>query len=402
MPKPPRSDSMKHLFAILILIAGLVIAPPASAGDLIISRAVLEDVTGALTISDVTGREFKPVGPTLYKGFTDSAYWLRLRVRAPAKGNEVVLFIRQPFLNEIRLYEADAGNPLGWKTRVTGNYYPYSKRDRARNSLGFVVNVATPEATYYLRLKTSTQSQLSVEAVAPDEAEHKDNQLDLLEVFFVTSMLLLLLWAIHSYLLDRLPVVGLFAVHQAVYTLYGIAITGYLAPFIPGGYPQLADWATAIPYCGVSFTTLLFCRELFKPYQPPPVLMRGLNLFLLAFPIELAAMALGYTPFAVIVNAVLIRVSWWYFVITTFTLRKEQSPSRRLLQLFFVTITLVFTVFWLSNRSSPSDTKSYLYGRQTLIANGLIIGGLFAMILNARLLLLCYIQKRHNILKIQA
>lgn len=376
---------MKHFFAVLALLFGLhSIAPPVFAEDLVMSRAVLEDRAGTLTIADAARSTFKPVGPTLSRGFTNSVYWLRLRVRAPAKGSEVELFIRQPYLNEIRLYEADAGHPSSWKTRVTGNHYAYSERDRARSSLGFVVNVTSPEATYYLRLKTRSTLQMSVEALQPEEAEHKSHQFDLLEVFFVTSMLLLLLWAMHSYLLDRLPVVGLFAIHQAVYTLYGIAITGYLAPLLPAGFPQLADLSTAVPYCAVSFTTLLFCRTLFTPYQPPPLLMRGINLFLLVFPLQLAAMAFGYTTFAVILNAVLIRVSWWYFVVMTFTLRKEHSPSRRLLQVFFVAITLIFTLFWLSSHSSQLGPINNM-GRQILIANGLIIGGLFAMILNSRL-----------------
>lgn len=376
---------MKHFFAVLALLFGLhSIAPPVFAEDLVMSRAVLEDRAGTLTITDAARSTFKPVGPTLSRGFTNSVYWLRLRVRAPAKGSEVELFIRQPYLNEIRLYEADAGHPSSWKTRVTGNHYAYSERDRARSSLGFVVNVTSPEATYYLRLKTRSMLQMSVEALHPEEAEHKSHQFDLLEVFFVTSMLLLLLWAMHSYLLDRLPVVGLFAIHQAVYTLYGIAITGYLAPLLPAGFPQLADLSTAVTYCAVSFTTLLFCRTLFTPYQPPPLLMRGINLLLLLFPLQLAAMAFGYTTFAVILNAVLIRVSWWYFVVMTFTLRKEHSPSRRLLQVFFVAITLIFTLFWLSSHSSQLGPINNM-GRQILIANGLIIGGLFAMILNSRL-----------------
>lgn len=376
---------MKHFFAVLSLLFGLhSIDPPVFAEDLVVSRAVLEDRAGTLTIADAARSTFKPVGPTLSRGFTNSAYWLRLRVRAPAKGSEVELFIRQPYLNEIRLYEADAGHPSSWKTRVTGNHYAYSERDRARSSLGFVVNVTSPEATYYLRVKTRSTLQISVEALHPEEAEHKSHQFDLLEVFFVTSMLLLLLWAMHSYLLDRLPVVGLFAIHQAVYTLYGIAITGYLAPLLPAGFPQLADLSIAVPYCAVSFTTLLFCRTLFTPYQPPPLLMRGINLLLLLFPLQLAAMAFGYTTFAITLNAVLIRVSWWYFVVMTFTLRKEHSPSRRLLQLFFVTITLIFTLFWLSGYSSQLGPINNM-GRQILIANGLIIGGLFAMILNSRL-----------------
>jgi diguanylate cyclase (GGDEF)-like protein len=96
-------------------------------------------------------------------------------------------------------------------------------------------------------------------------------------------------------------------------------------------------------------------------------------------------MALGFIPFAVILNAVLIRVMWWYFVVMTCTLRTEQSPSRRMLRIFFIIITLIFTLFWFVDHSNVKETKSRLYGRQTLITNGLIIGGLFAMILNARL-----------------
>ncbi|WP_223923868.1 diguanylate cyclase [Geobacter sp. AOG2] len=375
---------MKRLFAYLILVVGLAAALPATAADLVVSRAALEDKAATLTISDVVGRDFVPVGATLSRGVSNSAFWIRLRVQAPAEGSRVVLFIRQPFLNEIRLYEADAGDPRSWRTRVTGNYYPYGERDRARNSLGFIVNVPPSGATFYLRLKTRSASQLSVSALTPDEADRQDTRFDLMEVIFVTAMLLLFLWAAQSYLLDRQPVVGLFALHQAMYTLFGVAITGYLAPFIPAGFPRLAEWSTAGPYCAVSFTTLLFCRALFKPYEPPPLLMRGLDLFLLVFPLELAAMALGYTPATMVVNAILIRISWWYFIVMAFTLRKEHAPSRRVLQLVFVTVTLVFTVFWFTSRSSQAGTNINI-GRQVLIVNGMFIGCLFAMVLNARL-----------------
>ena len=365
-----------------LFFIGLVFAPLVVAGDLIISRAALEDATGTLTIADVIGREFTPIGPTLSRGFTDSVHWLRLRVKAPAKGSEVVLFIRQPWLTEIRLYEADAGAPQGWKTRVTGTRYPYQERDRARTSLGFVVHIVDPEATYYLRLHTYPPSQLSVAALEPDEAERLDHRIDLLGVLLVTPMLLLLLWALHCYYLDRLPILGLFAIYQAVYALYGITLSGYLAPFVPAGVPQLAVWITAVSYCGVNFTTVLFCQALFKPYEPPPLLMRGLNLLLLAFPLQLAVMALGYTAIALMTNGLLFRIIWLYFVLMAFTLRREQLPSRRVLQIFFAATTLILNLFWIFSSGQVSATSTI--GRQLLIANGLIVGGFFALILNAR------------------
>ena len=375
---------MKRHFGIFIVIVGCVLTQPASASDLVISRAVLEDATGTLTIADVAGRVTAPAAPTLSMNSTDSVHWLCLRVRAPAEGSKVVLFIRPTYLNEVRLYEANSGNPLTWETRVTGNDYPYGDRDRASISLGFVVNVTAPEATYYLRLKTRSPAQFTVEALEPTEAESKDHQRDLVEVFFVTAMLCLLFWAILSYLLDRLPVVGLFAVHQAVYTLFGVVATGYLAPLSPASFPTLVDWVNAILYLAINFTTLLFCRELFKPYKPPPVLMRGLKLLLWAYPVLLLALALGYNAPAINTNAALIKITWLYFVVVAFALRAESTPRRRFMRAFFVLVLMNNTVFWIVSRNSLIASRINLSAIQQLIVDGLIIGGSFAIMLHAR------------------
>jgi signal transduction histidine kinase/CheY-like chemotaxis protein/HPt (histidine-containing phosphotransfer) domain-containing protein len=391
---------MKRILA-WTLLALFVTAIPAVAADLVVSRAVLEDKTGTLTIADVAKREFTSIGPTLSKGFTDSVHWLRVQVKAPAKGDEVVLFIRESFLNDIRLYEADTGAPQGWKTRVTGSYHPFRERDRGRMSLGFLVHVTVPEATYYLRLKTSDQSRMSLLALEPVEAEHLDGQFDMMEVLFVTAMMFLLLWGIHSYFQDRQLIIVLFALHQALYTLFGVAITGYLAPYIPAGYPHLADLAIIIPYCGGTFAIILFCRELFKPYEPPPLLIRGLNLFLCLFPVQLAAVAFGHAFIADILNFLLVRIIWWYFVIMAFTLRRELTPSRRTLQVSFIMIALVFNLFWYAHFFVAAGDNNYLSGRMVLIVYGLIVGGVFAMILNARSRRLL-LEARQSALELQA
>lgn len=315
---------------------------------------------------------------------TSSVHWICLRVRAPATGGKLVLFIRPTYLNEVRLYQAGSGNPLTWKTRVTGNQYPYANRERPNISLGFVVEVAAPEATFYLRLKTRSPAQFTVEALDPNEAERKDHQRDLVEVFFVTAMLCLLFWAILSYLLDRLPVVGLFAVHQATYTLFGIVATGYLAPLSLAAFPALVDWLNAILYLSINFTTLLFCRELFKPYKGPPLLTCGLGLLLWTFPVLLIALAFGYNAFAINTNAVLIKITWVYFVVMSFALRVESTPSRRFVRAFFILVLMSNAVFWFVGRNSGIDSRINLSAIQQLIVDGLIIGGSFALMLHAR------------------
>ncbi len=368
---------------LVILGLSLLVSAPAGAADLAVSRAVLEDPSAQLELSDVLKREFSPVGLTFYDGYSQSAYWMRITVHAPDEGRKAYLLIRQPFLNEVRLFEPDATKPSGWASRVTGSHYAYSEGERLRHTLGFRVKLDSPETTYYLRVKTISMPQLTVEALPPIEAHARVHEFDLLQVFFVTSMVALLIWALHSYLLDRQAVVGLFAIYQAAYVVYGTAITGYFGPLIPEGFPWLSDTLFVLPYCAVGFTCLLFCRTLFRSYEPPPLLMRGLDLMLWAFPLQLLAMALGKPMWAAISNSLLVRLAWWYLALMTFTLRKEQRPSRRMMQIVFSTVTLLFTALWLTYFTSRADTQSYLFGRQVLIANGLIVGILFAALVNA-------------------
>jgi diguanylate cyclase (GGDEF)-like protein len=375
---------MKSLFSISVLTLGLVLAPLAVASDLTISRTVLEDRTGTLTIDDVARRDGTPTGSTMSMGSSNSVHWMRLQVHAPAHGTKVVLYILPTYLSEVRLYERDSSDPTGWKTRVTGSHYAFSQRDRATTSLSFLVDVPGPQATFYLCLKTKTAFVIRVEAMEPEEADRRDHQRDLLEMFFATSMMFLLLWAMHSYFLDRQRVTVLFAVFQAVFTLFGIVAMGYLAPLNPASFPALVPWIDAILYLSINFTSLLFCRELFKPYEPPPLMMRGLKLLLWTYPVLLAALVLGYNSFAINGNAALTKANWIYFTVVAFSLRKENQPSRRLMQVFFVFVLLNNSVFWIALLSSRFISKADLGGLQMLVIDGLVIGGMFAVILHLR------------------
>ena len=379
-----RGDRWKGLLALLVLIAGLMPTLPARASDLVVSRSLLEDKQGTLTIAEVAGRTFTPVSPTFSMSGTSAAHWVCLRVRRPADGGKVVLYMHPSFLNEIRLYEAGPGDPRTWKTRLTGNLFPYAARDRSDISLGFVVDVSGAEATYYLRIQTRSTAWLDVQGLEPAEADRIEQQRDLTMVFFVTAMLCLLIWSILSYMLNRQSVTGLFAIHQACYTLFSIVTTGYLAPVLPDRFLQLGDWLNMVLYCTINFTPLLFCRALFKPYEPPPVLMRGLNLLLWTYPAVLVAIAVGHDTLAVTATTVLIRFTWLYFAVVAFSLRVEHVPSRRLLRVFFVSIFLNNVIFWQTGISSRFSALVHVTAMQTMIADGLVVGVLFAAIFHSR------------------
>lgn len=370
---------ISHLIRVLAILLGLCLASAAAAEDLIVSRAVFEDKDGLLTIAEATRQQFSPMGSILSEGYSGSAYWLRLQVRAPVKGDEVVLRIGPTLLDEVRLFEAGEQDPKEWITRVTGDRYAYEDRDRKDIALGFVVNVPAPEKTFYLRIKTTSASQITVEGLEPVQANRKGKQTDLLRNIFIGLMVWALVWAIDHYIVGRQAVVGYFALYQGIYMLYGLSATGYLAPFIHYDFPQLADWLSKILTCAVPFVFLLFSRTALKPYAPP--WLKGFTLLLMAFPIQLVALALDYTLVALSMATLVSIAAPWYCVLLAFAAKNEGVPSRRTLQATYIVIGLIATLFGLTDYGWITLFQTGAKNVWVLLTGGVVISSLLSSLL---------------------
>ena len=241
-------------------------------------------------------------------------------------------------------------------------------------------------AIFLLFVGTFLTEPVLASSLVASRAMPMDHQHDLVMMFFVTAMLFLLLWGLLNYALDRQREVGLFAIYQAVYTLYAVAAAGYLAAFSSVGLLRLADSVTTVLYLAINFTALLFCRELFKLYEPPPLLMRGFNLLLCVLPVQMVVLALGYNTFAINSNAVLIQIAWFYLAVTAIAFREEETPPRWVMQTFFVAVCLSHAAFWLCSRSARLSSAFNLSEIQLLAVNGLAVSGFFVVILKARTL----------------
>jgi diguanylate cyclase (GGDEF)-like protein len=379
---------MTRLLIVLVLLAGLFCAPVAAAQDLVISRAILEDPEGTLTINEVAQREFTPVVAIPSRGYTDAVRWIRLQVTKPERGDEVTLRIEPPYLDDVRLFEFDPTVPNGWKIRATGDLYPYNDRDSVSVVLGFVVEMTQPVSTYYLRVRTSSSSRIYVEALESHDAQRKDLRGLVLDGLFITTMLLILIWAMQHNLADRQPVLGWFCLYQAVYVVYALAITGYLVLFVPYAQSEWADHATSILVCAVAFGFVLFSRALFRLYSPPAMMMRGLDLLLLAFPFEMLALATAHARIALQANALMMAVSLIYLFAMSLTLRQEQVPRRRVVQMVYLAVGLFGLLSQLSNVGLLTTAASAPTFAVPLYAHGFITSILFVLLLRARVRLL--------------
>ncbi|MDO9232446.1 MAG: 7TM-DISM domain-containing protein [Methylotenera sp.] len=323
---------MPRLFLYLLGFLVFVVSASAWGDDLITSRAVFEDKSGTLKIDDVTHADFQPTGELLAKGYTNSAHWIRVQVRAPKvsadKNNSLLeLRIRPTFLDEVILYEADPLHAGRWISHATGDTQSYLQRERPAATPGFVVSMPAQEATYYLRLKTTSSSLMNVEALTPIEARTKDIRLDLFQALYLGFMLWILFWAANDYVVNRQPIVGLFLIYQSIYSLYAVAIMGYIAFLLPHAPVGFFDKITSTLICLAPLASLTLHRILFSLFAPPRRVLYMLDGLIVMGLLVMTMLMFGYVRQALHLNALIILLAAPTFVGLAFTSRTNAPPG---------------------------------------------------------------------------
>lgn len=372
---------MRSFPFLLFLVLSWSLSSAAWGGDFIVSRAVLEDRTGTLSIAEAAQATFLPSDAILSKGYTDSVHWLRIVVRSRADGGELVLRIRPGFLDEIKLYEPEPAVPGGWKTRVTGDRTPYLARERASLVLGFAIKPVKPDSVYYLRLKTTSSSILNVEALEPHQAQIKDMWLGMYQTGYLGFMLSLLVWAINNYVSSRQRVLAWFILHQLTYLFHSFALMGWLAPLLAPDSSGLADKLTSLIIWANVFFAAIFHRILLTPFAPLRLAMRVVDAMILVILGALAIMVSGHARLALHIIALMATLATPMLVVLAFSARQEAAPGRRILRTIYSLLAVSMLIGLLPLLGWVKAIEWNLY---TMSVNGFISACLMFALLHLR------------------
>lgn len=372
---------MRLLFAFMVSLAGLTLSPAAWGEDFVVSRAVLEDREGTLSVDEAVHAEFQPAGPILTRGYTESVYWLRLVVRTPAPGRALVLRIRPAFVDEVTLYAPDASAPGRWRVQVTGDRTPFLQRSHAAVTLGFVVRPVELETSYYLRLRTASASILSVEALEPHVAEARDLRLNLFQMFYLGLMLGLLFLAVTSYLTTRDRVVVWFVLYLVVYLLYNLALLGYLAPLFPKAEAGHLDLLTNAMVCTMSLVSLLFNRAVLALFDPPRPALRLLDALIAVVAVEMAFLATGAAGLALQINAWVALLAAPVMLGIAWSARRDAPPGRAVLRGLYALFALSLL---LSMLALLGWVQAIEWNLQASMLHGMVAAGLMFVLLHLR------------------
>ncbi len=150
----------------------------ASAEDALIGSGFFEDPSSALTVDDVQSAaidaRFMPFAGILNRGYSSSAFWLKLEIQASSSRNQssdllargysnsYILRILPSYLDEIALYDPMETSKT---VRFVGDQYPVPRNEYRSLNHNFTIMLAERPRTVWLRLKTSSTSMIKVSFV---------------------------------------------------------------------------------------------------------------------------------------------------------------------------------------------------------------------------------------------
>jgi PAS domain S-box-containing protein len=340
----------------------------------------LEDKGAALTLDDVlkplTQAAFQPVpqtGPGANFGFTSSAIWLRIVLRAsPAAPRDWLLELAYPPLDRLELFSPDGA--AGFERQLGGDLQPFAGRAVAhRNHVMPVRLVPGADNVLYLRLKSEGTVAAPVTLWRPAALARHDRAAYAALSLYFGLLIGLLLYNLLLFLSVRdvgyliyVGFVGCMGVGQA-------ALTGFGAQFL---WPQWTWWNSVSPAAGLAASAIfgiLFARNFLSSSKR----MRGIDRFILA---QLAgwcitlftalALPYGWSKWTVTVPAIVSVITM--VGLGVISIRREFAGARHFFLAWAVLLLGVVTLALHNVGALPSNP---------LTANALLIGSALEMVL---------------------
>jgi len=342
---------MLRAFLFLVFIQILIATSAfAKSHDYVLERAYFEDTSNSLSFDQVQDKPYTPFTGLLSKGYSKSAFWVRLKIEANTQSalKEFVLRIQPTYLDEIQLF--DPKHPSN-KSRVTGDRYSFEDSEYQSLSYNFVIPADDAPRYVWLRLKTTSTNLMQVRVLDTKGAKISDQVYETFSIAVISALLIFLIWSAIHWLMFRERVVGVFFIRQLTAILFFASYVGYFRVLLPEQFsPDFLDKSLSALVILSSATAIWFHIEFFRDYQLNRWLKLGFAIFALSFPIELIMMWSGYLTQALEINmAVILMVPIYMLLIALLGIRWNQLKEKvyvlpRPAMIFFHVIYVVIVV----------------------------------------------------------
>ena len=279
------------------------LAEPLASGhdprDRISERAWLDDPSNSLGPEQVAAMRWTPYSGPLRRGFVASTTWLRLKIEPapdsqgshPDRQSLLVLRILPGHLDEIALFDPRlAGQP----PQLAGDRQDIRQAEYRSFNQNLVLAAPSEPMEVLLRLRTSGNHGIHVEALGWDDLEDIERQQQVLIGAVLAFLLTILGWAVSAWWEQRDRVIGAFIVQQLVSIIFTLSLLGVFRAYLPGWLDaQTIDLITSTMFPITAATVLWFHWHFLREFKPPALGLRCVKWLAAATPLILLLMWAG-------------------------------------------------------------------------------------------------------------
>ena len=310
-----------------IILIFLIQIKPIVAKDYISERAYFEDKTGNLSFQEVKGKNFKKIDSVLAKGYSDSAFWLRLKINPLVESNfkSLLLRIQPTYIDSIQLFDsADNTNAK----RIVGDIYPVISNDYSSINFNFVIPGSDKERYVWLKINTTGTYFIATQALTINEFINTDLIQQIFSAFYIGVLCFLFIFPLTIWIRDKDALNIIFVVKQFAAVVLVVMDTGIQRLLFKEASPLFLK--TLFNYNFITYTAIMagFHYFFLKDYFPK----RWVNiLFLIAiacYPLEIIALANKYFIDSLYFNSLMLTVmAIAFFFIPFFGLDWEKNNN---------------------------------------------------------------------------
>jgi signal transduction histidine kinase len=246
--------------------------------------------------------------------FGSEPVWLRVQVPAVADREtpSFILTVRPPFLDKVTFYD-----PVLGVEKKAGDFYP--AKDDALGSVLFTFEVPALDAERYVLLKLqSTSTRLVNLSLLPlAEAQAYTRFVEWVTGFVLVLSVVFLAWALVHWMLTRERLMGIFAIKQAIITIWGFLFFGFgritLGPLFDEGTLSLIG---SFAVSGLLWSGLWFFATLLQDYKARLWMLRCMQLTAIGIACLSLMNFFGYTNLVLRITNTLMPVFLLWIVLT--------------------------------------------------------------------------------------
>jgi len=201
-----------------------------------------EDASGKLSIDEVLKKDSFKLNPqpVTNLGISNSAFWIKLKIRNISSETNLIFGISNPILDEANLYELSENRTtcLG----KLGDIKPFS--NRIYNHQNFLFDISIPAGqvkTYFLRVKSWEQIVLPIFVGTPKVVMESNLTQDLIFGLFFGIMLALVLYNLFIYFTVKDTSYLFYVTYIFLISLTQPCLNGYTLRFLFPESPALAN-----------------------------------------------------------------------------------------------------------------------------------------------------------------